>query len=106
MSVEDFGIRALVAAIEQIGVGYFLGGSIASSVHGIPRTTMDIDIVAALPAYKIHEFVKLLAPQFYIDEDAANAALQDARPFNLIHYASAYKYDIFPLPDDPYYATE
>ena len=33
-------------------------------------------------------------------------AVQACHPFNLIHYKTSYKFDLFPLPADPYYRGE
>ena len=47
----DDTLRAALAAaaeLEKLGVHWFLGGSLASSIHGIPRATFDADIVADL----------------------------------------------------------
>jgi hypothetical protein len=34
--------------LERMGISYAVGGSMSSSVHGIMRSTMDVDIVADL----------------------------------------------------------
>ena len=39
-------IERVINALEQLGVEYELGGSVASSMHGIARLTTDADIVA------------------------------------------------------------
>ena len=38
----------VISAFEDLGIHYYIGGSISSSNYGIPRTTMDIDIIADL----------------------------------------------------------
>jgi hypothetical protein len=40
--------QEVAGVLERLGVPYLLGGSLASSVHGIPRSTEDADLVAAL----------------------------------------------------------
>lgn len=40
-------IRRVLKALESAGVPYMLTGSFASSFHGAPRTTQDVDIVIA-----------------------------------------------------------
>jgi hypothetical protein len=37
----------LRAALDAVGIPYFVTGSFASSAHGVPRATNDIDIVIA-----------------------------------------------------------
>lgn len=34
-------------ALEEPGVSYFIGSSLASAIHGISRATMDVDIIAS-----------------------------------------------------------
>lgn len=41
-------LRYLVTALEEVGVPYALGGSIASIAYGEPRATLDIDVVVSL----------------------------------------------------------
>lgn len=45
---EPIEISLLLAeAFERLGVEYLVGGSLASSMHGIPRSTQDVDLVAS-----------------------------------------------------------
>ena len=44
-------------ALTRIGVSYVIGGSFASSVHGEPRSTNDIDMVANLCQPDVDAFV-------------------------------------------------
>ena len=41
-------------AFEKLGIPYFIGGSVASSAYGIPRSTMNVDMVSDLK----HEHVR------------------------------------------------
>jgi len=38
----------MAALFDQLGVPYLVGGSVASSLHGIPRSTLAVDLVAGL----------------------------------------------------------
>lgn len=44
MGASDF-LTRLVAALDGAGVPYMLAGPFASSLHGEPRATQDIDLV-------------------------------------------------------------
>lgn len=79
---------------------------LASSVHGVPRATVGIDLVVDLREQDIAPLTTELSKEFYEDADVIREAVQACRPFNLIHYASSYKFDLFPLPADPYYQGE
>lgn len=44
MSLRDV-FKSVRDALEESNIPYMVTGSIASSVHGIPRATQDIDVV-------------------------------------------------------------
>jgi hypothetical protein len=50
---------AIAAVLDTLEIRWFLGGSLASSVHGIPRATLDADIVADLRAPQVGSFCGL-----------------------------------------------
>jgi hypothetical protein len=67
---------------------------------------MDADLVVDLKADQIAEFAAQLKGEFYADPQMMSHALEHGRSFNLIHYESSYKYDIFPLLQDDYSQTQ
>lgn len=67
----------VVRALDHIGVMNTVGGSLASSIAGEPRSTVDIDIVAALEPHHVQPFVESLAALFYVSEDALHRAVLD-----------------------------
>jgi hypothetical protein len=99
-------LERVVHALERLGVRYMVGGSVASSIYGIQRSTRDIDIVASVSEQHAAPLASDLSGEFYIDAEEVRDSLRRGRPFNLIHFATSYKFDIFPLIDDPYYQTQ
>jgi len=99
-------LKRLVEVLDRLAIPYMVGGSVASSIHGIARPTMDVDLVAALPPSQVDRFAAELRGDFYADPQMIRAALAEGRPFNLIHYASAFKFDIFPVLPDPYHQLQ
>lgn len=94
--VDPIGIALLVARVlETIGVAHTIGGSIASSFAGEPRSTADIDIVAALTDADVSALVAALADDFYIDDRAVRRAIRDRTSTNLVHHATQLKVDLF-----------
>lgn len=69
-------IKPAVAALEELGISYYIGGSVASSAYGIPRTTIDVDIIADLRMEHIRPLVKLLEGTYYVDADMIGAAIR------------------------------
>lgn len=85
----------VIAALEQVGATYVIGGSLASTIHGVVRTTLDTDIVADLRLQQAQPFAELLADAFYLDLDTIRHAIQQRSSFNVIHLATMFKVDIF-----------
>ena len=84
--------------IEQCGGDYVLGGSLASSLLGEPRSTVDIDLAIHISAGDGLRLVEALeSGPFYVPRDAALTALTAAGSFNAIHEESVYKIDFFVL---------
>ena len=43
--------HTLAQTLEKLGVVYWIGGSMASAIHGVPRSTQDVDFVAELKSF-------------------------------------------------------
>ncbi len=95
-------VARVLEALDRMEIPYLAGESVASSVHGISRPTLDLDIVADLRAEQVDELVALLQPDFYADPAMIREALERKRSFNVIHYQTSFKVDVFPLRDDDY----
>jgi hypothetical protein len=106
MTRPTSGFRLLIDALARLNIPYFVGGSVASSIHGIARATMDVDLVADLKLEQVETFVAELRGEFYADAETIKESIAAGRAFNLIHYASSYKFDIFPLRADAYSQAE
>lgn len=95
-TLDPIDVALLVTvALDRLGVLHTVGGSIASSISGEPRSTIDIDIVAALEVRHVKPLVEALAPLFYIDADALSRAVAERRSVNLIHHDTQVKVDLF-----------
>ncbi|MEO7664087.1 MAG: hypothetical protein ABIV26_03105 [Candidatus Limnocylindrales bacterium] len=78
-------IAEAVRALNAAAVPYMVTGSLASTFHGEPRATRDLDIVIAPDAAALEHLVAgLQAAGFYVDPDAARDALQRHSSFNAI----------------------
>ncbi|NIR52244.1 hypothetical protein GWO43_26995 [candidate division KSB1 bacterium] len=88
-------IKPVTNAFEELGIDYQIGGSIASSVYGVPRSTLDADLVADIRPKHIHLLVNKLESNYYIDELMIREAIKTSGSFNLVHYQSTMKIDVF-----------
>ena len=106
MSDAGAAFKRLLEVLNQLGIPYAVGGSLASSVHGTPRATADIDLVVDIRPAHARPLAAALEDEFFADKEMIAGSIAEGRAFNLIHYASGYKFDLFPLPDEPYYRVE
>lgn len=90
----------VVAELERLGVEYLVGGSLASSVHGRPRATQDVDLVARIAGAHVDAFVAALSDDFYVDADMIHDAIRRRASFNVVHLESMLKVDIFVFSGD------
>lgn len=93
-------------ALESLSIPYLVGGSLASSVHGVPRATQDVDLVADLVPGRAEDLVRALEDDFYVDLERVRDAVRRRASFNVIHLRSMIKVDVFVLPDDAHHRTE
>ena len=93
---EPIAVTLIVTRIlEQLGVTYFIGGSLASAVQGAARATVDADVVADLRPEHVDPLVHALGDAFYLDMDTIRKAVSLRGSFNLIHLKTMFKVDIF-----------
>lgn len=85
--------------LDEIGVEYAVGGSVASSFFGEPRSTLDIDIALRGTEEELAKVVEHVAVDFYVPTAAAKHAIETQDSFNLLHHESGMKVDIFVLGD-------
>lgn len=90
----------IAGTCEGLGIRYLVGGSLASSLHGIPRATQDVDLVMSIRQADVAGLVRALRDDFYLDEDAIREAVDRQTSFNLVHLGSYFKADVFVARDD------
>ena len=88
-------------ALDQCGLRYVVGGSLASSVSGEPRSTLDVDLVVAISAADVDSLVAALGDDFYADAEAVQRAVRQRSSVNVFHRATSTKVDLFVLGGSP-----
>jgi hypothetical protein len=77
-------LRLVLGALAESDVPYMLVGSFASTVHGAPRTTQDIDLVIDPTPQSLSRFVALLeSSTAYVGPDPLEA-LERRDQFNVV----------------------
>lgn len=94
MTIDDF-FHRLVDALERAEVPYMVTGSYASSAHGTPRATNDIDIIIAPTDAQLWELLREFpSDRYYADEDDAFDAFARSSQFNVVDFATSWKADL------------
>lgn len=93
----------LIRTFEEMGISYYIGGSVASSVYGIARATMDIDMVSNLKERHVNLLLQKLEQTYFIDKNMILDAIKTNSTFNLIHFETGLKIDVFILKEKGYY---
>ena len=81
--------------LEQLRVPYLIGGSLASTLYGMVRTTQDSDIIAEMRSEHVGPFISSLQKEFYIDAEMIVDSIQNHSSFNIIHRDTMFKVDVF-----------
>jgi hypothetical protein len=101
MRTELRGLLArLVALLDAAGVPFMVAGSFASTAHGMPSTTQDLDLVLDPPSpAALEALVRSMPPeQYYVDADA----LTQRSMFNVVDLASGWKIDLILRKNRPF----
>ena len=82
---DPLAVAAVIArTLEAAGARYSIGGSIASSMAGEPRSTLDVGVVTDLTAESLPQLIESLGDRFYVPIDALRVAVRDRSSANVI----------------------
>jgi hypothetical protein len=89
-------LSRFVGVLDALAVRYRVVGSMASTTYGEPRFTNDLDVVVDLPPEAIDSFCRSFpSEEFYCYPEAVREAVRRRHQFNIIHYESGFKIDVF-----------
>jgi hypothetical protein len=92
-------VRQVGAMLEELGIEWVLGGSLASSLYGEPRSTVDVDVAVLIPPDGIDRLIDRAKRDFYVPEASARDAAVNHSAFNMLDTEHGLKVDIFVLGD-------
>lgn len=92
------GAREVIRILERLDILYALGGSMASSIHGVPRSTQDCDLTVMPFPEKFRDLLAAFEPDWYVSEQAIREAHQRRSSFNAINTLTGFKADLFVCP--------
>jgi hypothetical protein len=96
------GLREVIGVLDHLGIAYSLGGSMASSVHGINRQTNDADLTVEPFLGKEAQLAAAFGPDYYVSPAAVQEAVRNRTSFNVINTRSGFKADLFVHKDQPF----
>jgi hypothetical protein len=99
-------VATLARVFDTLAIRYLVGGSLASSMYGIPRATQDVDLVAGIGLDHVDGLTRALEGAFYVDADMVRDAVKRRASFNVIHLATMFKADVFILRGDSWSREE
>ncbi len=103
----DDSVRFVLAELERHGIPYMVAGSHASSYHGEPRTTNDVDLIIDPSKAALDAFVAALpADRFYVSPEAATDAFRRRGLFNVIDPQTGVKVDLVLRKNRPFSVAE
>lgn len=96
MNEEPIAVTLLVInVLEKLDIRYLIAGSLASSFYGEPRATRDANLLVDISTEHVARFVEMLDSEFNVLIESINDAIKRRSSFNLIHYDSLFKVDVF-----------
>lgn len=95
-------LKKIIPLLENLGIDYMLTGGLAVSMWGRPRSTADIDIVLEIQPKDKKIIFNLFKKDFYISEEALDAAISKHSQFNIIDFESGSKVDFYVRGKDNY----
>jgi hypothetical protein len=100
-------LREIVGALDRCAIPHMIAGSLASTFHGVPRATQDVDLVIDPSRPALESLVRLLSGSgFYVSEVAVEEAWRRRGQFNAIHQESGWKIDLILRKQRPFSTTE
>jgi hypothetical protein len=105
MTQEEF-LHRLVASLEAAGVPFMIAGSLASSYHGRPRATQNVDLIIDPSPEQLDRFLTLVGEELYVNPEGAREALRRRSTFNVIDFAAGDKAHLIVRRDRPFSVEE
>jgi hypothetical protein len=95
-------VREIARIFDSLGIPYALGGSMASSIHGIGRYTRDADMTAEPFPGKEKVFAESFSEDWYVSLSMIEDAVRRRASFNVINTSTGFKIDVFIRKDVPF----
>jgi hypothetical protein len=92
----------VIDLFDSLRISYHIGGSVAASTFGEARSTLDVDVVAAVELAHAERIAAALRDQYYVDAELIRSAVEHRSCFNVIFLPQFFKVDVFVPKETPY----
>lgn len=96
-------IECIAEMLDAEGAVYAITGSVASSIHGEPCTSLDLDVVVQMSPDQAAGVARRASGRFYVDPEMLRDAAVCHGMANLVDHRTAYKIDLSILEVTPYH---
>jgi hypothetical protein len=93
-------------AMERLGIAYVIVGSAASTLHGEPRATLDVDFTVRMRASDVGPLCDALEKDFHVDRRAFAEGARTGFPCNAVHRVHHVKLDLYVRRNEGIFAEE
>jgi hypothetical protein len=95
-------LHSMAELLEKHSISYYIGGSLASSLHGMQQLAQDIDLVLTVSFSQIPALIADMQTDYLIDERAIYSAVECYTSFSTVHLETLLKIDIIIPKDSPF----
>jgi hypothetical protein len=100
-------VRCIVTVLDDLSVTWMFVGSMASTMHGPPRSTQDVDLVVSLTPADVSRLIAAFpADNWYLSPEAVRDAVMHRSSFSIIDMESGWKADLMLSKSRPFSRSE
>jgi hypothetical protein len=98
----DEAVIAIIDALAAVGVRYMIVGSLASNVHGIPRSTRDADIVVEIDPPLLRRLAEVLPSSLRLQPQGSFETVTGTTRYVIELQGSSFICELFLCGEDPH----
>ena len=98
----DEAVVVVLDSLETSGISSMIVGSLASNVHGIPRSTRDADFVVELSPGSLERLTRALAPPLRLQLQGSFETVTGTTRYIIELLSDPFVCELFALSDDPH----
>ncbi|MPZ19779.1 MAG: hypothetical protein GEV06_17950 [Luteitalea sp.] len=99
---SDEAVAHVIDALTTEAIPFMVVGSLATNVHGVPRSTRDADFVVEVSPGALERLVATLGPAFRLNPQASFETITGTTRHVIELRGSPFTFELFGLTDDPH----